>query len=66
MLKYCELIADRLLEVIVPRADAGACPCGDAYCTTFPCDATVRTWRHYTNCNCQVVHKDCSCRNIDD
>jgi hypothetical protein len=67
MLKYCELIADRLLEVIVPRADAGACPCGDHYCSTEHCATTATEivyFHNYTNCHCQITrqtcHGDCS------
>jgi hypothetical protein len=39
MLKYCEGIAGRLLEVIVPRAVAGACVCPDGgwYCSSEVC-----------------------------
>jgi hypothetical protein len=63
MLKYCELIADRLLEVIVPRVDAGACPCGDNYCSTIHCATTATEivyFQRWTNCQCQLIREECN------
>jgi hypothetical protein len=64
MLKYCELIADRLLEVIVPRVDAGACPCqnGEVHCSLAVCATFEQEYwfyRHRLNCHCQVIDKVC-------
>jgi hypothetical protein len=55
--------ADRLLSVVAPEADAGACACGDSFCSHDVCDSrSVWVWWHYwTNCNCQVVQKVCDC-----
>jgi hypothetical protein len=65
MLRSCATLADRLLELVVPRTTAGACPCGDSYCTTSVCDhdweGNELLWRHYTNCNCRLVRKTCDC-----
>jgi hypothetical protein len=65
MLKYCGSVADRLLEMLVPRAVAGACPCGDNYCTRQVCandwEGNVKFWHHYTNCHCVIVSRNCDC-----
>jgi hypothetical protein len=67
MLKYCATVADRLLEMVVPRVSAGACPCGDSFCSTHVCftdpvtGASKLWWRVFTNCNCQTVKIRCQC-----
>jgi hypothetical protein len=63
MLTTVEKWADQLLSVVAPKADAGACPCGDSWCSQDVCDnKTIWVWwRYYTNCNCQVVQKKCNC-----
>lgn len=44
-------LADRMLGAVLPQADAGACPCGDSYCTYSGCPRGYkRTCRD--NCNC--------------
>jgi hypothetical protein len=66
MLKYCELIADRLLEAIVPRFNAGACACPDGgwYCSSEVCyqepEGDMVSYLYRTNCHCQVIDKWCN------
>jgi hypothetical protein len=51
MTKTLGLAADRLLDLLVPKTTAGACPCNDSYCTPYQCaPGKVRTAR--TNCDC--------------
>lgn len=47
-------VADRLVQRVVPKAEAGACACGD--CWLGPCGSPCKpgTYRPYycSNCNC--------------
>lgn len=46
-------VADKLVQRVVPKADAGACACGD--CWLGPCGspcASNRRPRYCSNCNC--------------
>jgi hypothetical protein len=64
MLKYCESIADWLLEAIVPRVDAGAC-CPDTgwHCSWDKCDEIgedVWYFKDFYDCNCRRTRRICS------
>jgi hypothetical protein len=69
MLALCSTIADRLLEMFVPKTTAGACPCNDNYCTSIRCfadssgwcnDPFVCFWHVFTNCNCEILQRTCN------
>jgi hypothetical protein len=66
MVSIIARLSDRLLAGIVPNTTAGACPCGDAFCSTVECGYIPATgqkynWWYKTNCNCEVVHRQCNC-----
>jgi hypothetical protein len=67
MLTTMARLADRVLEVVVPKAQAGACPCNDAYCTTIGCRHDNRSgpiqgyWYVRYNCDCSENRAYCTC-----
>lgn len=54
MTKTLGRMSDRLLAVLVPKTSAGACACGDMWCSTSGCArGKVKTCR--ANCDCSIV-----------
>lgn len=59
------VLADRLVSFVLPKATAGACPCGDCVYSACgygdPCTRVPGTWRMRTcyTCNCAVRSRTC-------
>jgi hypothetical protein len=64
MTTIVETLADRMLNLVVPRARAGACPCGDAYYQFCYCNWATGAAMHklcHTTCDCSsTVCGSCS------
>jgi hypothetical protein len=55
--------ADRLLSVVVPKTEAGACPCGDIYCglCCIGAPGNCVRYRYQVSCDCSTNVRTCNC-----
>lgn len=52
MTKTLGRMTDRLLAALVPKTTAGACPCGDSYCTPSGCSGG-KVHKCRDSCDCK-------------
>jgi hypothetical protein len=65
MINAVGTVADRFLNRLLPKATAGACPCGDSYYQVCYCAAGRLIARFCrTNCDCSVTTCEVSCHYI--
>ncbi|WP_232662590.1 hypothetical protein [Pseudonocardia sp. TRM90224] len=65
MIGIASRLADRMLSVLVPNTEAaaeGCAQCGDFFCSQVIClRGDFKHIRMFRNCECQIIHTDCSC-----
>jgi hypothetical protein len=61
MIGYVSRLADRLLALVVPNGAAGACPCGDSWCTDWygRCSSSSELTYCRSFCNCDYYCPSC-------